>query len=751
MLFMFQNGVRVSAVEPEAKVNATLKIDGKEASGSDIPEILAGDDFQLSMTASTTDGDNYIWGSLTLVYLITVKIPNESGVLTDLASNDDVLNYITVGVSLPIEGTCSAFHNTTTYELMEDEDKYYTIKFSVANEALEDVSMTNDFSVIVPITVKDTAPEGTQISFDIETNLGLSLITYYDSDLQEYSLSAQEPNFSTGTASLKVRRKSEDNTLSSVVVGTTSANAQTFAKTDTVALAESIDYNYNESTVISSVNITPTANDEYATIYMAAGSTAPNPDTDTPVTSGTKTSIALADGVRTVTILVKAETGTTKTYTITIVDQYAALSAFDIKVGTKSEGVTKIGLESGVTFAPDTLAYTVNVPSDYASSDEKVTITPTVADGHGIQTSIALEGTNSTPAASTVTSGSAVEVTAISDNGTLKFTVTASDNTTKREYLVTFRVWSVETGNIDVKVQGASKTYENDSVKAAEKKIDYYFLLSDEAECKGKFLITAQDGIPVKIGTTASATPEEYDANKEYGAGTYQIILTAPAGNTKTYIASLSKMEFLELAADSTYQFIFEETEGTGARAKTYLRTYHEKNMTHGVDDKDFEKIVLGNIAPKTTVNGFLSNINPSQLSMIRIYNNKNQLIYNCGQAIEGIDQTGYNKWSKYRISTSWYVQYGGTEENPLETIYISVLGDTSGNGVIDAADVVKMNMHITKRKLLEDLEVRLAAYVTNGGKVAASDISTLNQVIMLKKTIESYLYTSQPAVTASI
>lgn len=709
-------------------------------------EILAGDTFTLSVTVSSTFGSSYFWGA----FVFSLQISDGNG-------NNINASYIESVEFLDFEGELAdakCDNDSVQEDLEEGEIVHSTIRIAARNGSLVDsLTMDKTCTVKAKITTAENIPGNTKINFKIEEHFKAETqVLYYSNDgnYEEHEINySDNPEYFVinDNVTVNIREKSSDNTLSSVKVGTTSANEQTYSKTGDTPLATAISYDYTEATVLSTVNITPTANDaQHAIIYMAAGSTAPAETEANLAESGKPKTFTLTSEVRVVTILVKAETGDTKTYTVTIVDKYVALSSLVIDVGTKTEGVTKIGLPESVTFSPETLTYTVDVPSDYDQSETGVKITPTVAEGHGIQTAVALAGTNSSPASNSVASGAPVQVTGISNDGTLTLTATASDGTTTKVYTVTFKLWSVETGSLTVKVQGAEKQYESDAEKAAEKKIDYYFKLTDEAECKGKFLISnTLTEIPIKIATNSTDEGEAYDATKEYGAGTFYIILTAPAGNKKTYIASLSKMEFLELAADSTYQFIFEETVGTGPRAKGYLRTYHEKGMTHGIDDKDFEKVILGNISPKTTINAFLSNISPSQLNMIRIYNNKDQLLYDCGADIEGIDKANYDKWSKYRISTSWYIQYGGTAENPLETVYISVLGDTSCNGTIDSADSVKMSAHISKKKLIEVLEVRLAGYITNGGNIAAKDITKINRIITLKDTIESCLYKITP------
>lgn len=552
--------------------------------------------------------------------------------------------------------------------------------------------------------------------------------------------------YSINELDITVRHPSSDNTLSSVAVGTKAENVQTYTSTSTPPLADTMSYDYAEAAVLSSVNITPTANNEYATIYMAAGSTAPEQTEANLVESGKEKSIALTSGIRTVTILVKAETGDTKTYTITIVDKYVALSDLKIEVGTKTDGVTKIGLGEDVTFNPETLSYTVDVPSDYASSETGVKITPTIAEGHGIQTTVALTGTNSTPANSSVASGSAVQVTGIANDGTLVVTATASDGSTTKAYTITFKLWSVETGTLTVKVQGAEKQYESDPEKESES-VQFYFLLSDEAECKGKFIISSTvTGIPIQVRSASSETAEDYDATKEYGSGTYEIILTAPAGNKAKYVAVITKQEYLELIESSTYQFLVEDvTEEFGMEYRTRV-TYAEQNIAHGIDDTEFERIVLGQVADSTTVNDFLANFKESQRNMIRLSDQYGNPVYEFGQPSEGVTESDLADYFSFAVGTGWCIEFG-SEANILETIYVSVLGDLDGNGYIDAEDIANMSFYIMEMIDFNNAEERLACYISNMGIVSAEDIASLSFHIMELVPLSSYFYVPEEEV----
>ena len=61
------------------------------------------------------------------------------------------------------------------------------------------------------------------------------------------------------------------------------------------------------------------------------------------------------------------------------------------------------------------------------------------------------------------------------------------------------------------------------------------------------------------------------------------------------------------------------------------------------------------------------------------------------------------------------------------ETVYLSVLGDTDGNGVVNSLDVTVLNMKIKNTaELSTKVEVRLACYIENSGIVRAQDVSAI-------------------------
>ncbi|MDE5896555.1 MAG: dockerin type I repeat-containing protein, partial [Clostridia bacterium] len=196
---------------------------------------------------------------------------------------------------------------------------------------------------------------------------------------------------------------------------------------------------------------------------------------------------------------------------------------------------------------------------------------------------------------------------------------------------------------------------------------------------------------------------------------------------------SVSGTELLELTDDSKYQFLFEKPIGIGS--DVLRAAYGEAGYEHGVDDKEWERIVLGQILPNTSVAEFVKNIkNPGKL---RLYNSQQVLIYDCGKIAEGFESLAENG-NVMPVGTGWYVVYGSDVEY-ADVVYLSVLGDVNGDGIINAGDTSVVNAVIMNLAQLSSLEYRLAAYVSNSGRVSAADASAINAVIIGLTTIGDY------------
>ncbi|RKP54029.1 hypothetical protein D7Z26_11610 [Cohnella endophytica] len=164
-------------------------------------------------------------------------------------------------------------------------------------------------------------------------------------------------------------------------------------------------YTASVPNAVSSITVTPTVRDSYATVTVNG----------TPVTSGSASSAINLSVGDTITLVVTAEDGTVKTYTLTrAISSNASLSGLALSNGSLSP-----------TFASGTTSYVASV----ANSVSSITVTPTVSDSTA---TVVVNGT-------TVTSGSASGTISLSvgaGGNPITIAVTAQDGTTKT-YTVT--------------------------------------------------------------------------------------------------------------------------------------------------------------------------------------------------------------------------------------------------------------------------------------------------------------------------
>lgn len=214
-------------------------------------------------------------------------------------------------------------------------------------------------------------------------------------------------NGTTTTYSIAVTRTAAatDATLSGLTV-TTATLSPSFASA-TTSYTASVPY------TTSTVTVTPTVNESHATVTVNGAS----------VTSASASgNISLTAGAATnLTVVVTAQNGTTKTYTVAVtraaVSNVATLSALTLSSGTLSP-----------SFASGTSAYTASV----ASATSSITVTPTVT-----FTAATIQAKVGSGSYSSVTSGSASGSLALAyGDNTITVLVTAQDGTTTGTYSV---------------------------------------------------------------------------------------------------------------------------------------------------------------------------------------------------------------------------------------------------------------------------------------------------------------------------
>lgn len=221
------------------------------------------------------------------------------------------------------------------------------------------------------------------------------------------------------------------------------------------------------------------------------------------------------------------------------------------------------------------------------------------------------------------------------------------------------------------------------------------------------------------------------------GSANYEAVLVA--NETEFGTLKIEGGESLELAETSAYKYIFLEEKLEYGDIYSYRRTYDEKGWVHGKDDVEFDRVVLGNILPYTSVGDFLNNLKIEQLDSIRIYNNMNELIYDCGKAAEGIDEVDLYDSDYYAVGTGWRVLFG-KDEDMADVVYLSVLGDLSGDGYVLSDDIFLISRYISNLTDFSDAELMLAGLMANDGFISAQDVTILSKIIKGIYTTEDFM-----------
>jgi len=191
--------------------------------------------------------------------------------------------------------------------------------------------------------------------------------------------------------------------------------------------------------------------------------------------------------------------------------------------------------------------------------------------------------------------------------------------------------------------------------------------------------------------------------------------------------------EYLQVTEDSVYQFQFMKP--IGASGDVLRTTYGEASYVHGKDDETFDRVVLGQISPNTSVKAFLENVvNPEKA---RIYRADGTIVYDCGTVAEAFEAM-FDNGNALPVGTGWYVAYGVKLEY-ADVVYLSVLGDVDGDGVVSASDASAVNSVIIGGLKLDALEFRLAAMLSNSGRITAADTAAINAVIIGVAEISDY------------
>ena len=483
----------------------------------------------------------------------------------------------------------------------------------------------------------------------------------------------------------------------------------------------------------------PTLTEDSAGAKVSAGATndpTRKPSTMLPMTDE-GVDVPLTDTNHYIYVEVVSEDGSkTEHYPINAVYTYARLDSLTVSVSTPSvSGYLIIEPE----FDRDTFTYTVKYPSDASLA----TLSATVLQGYNANNTIAISANICTIAGGLTefASGGVVRISGADKTAAQVILTVYSmasdlhlDGNAYKQYTVNFEKSSVDTGIEPITVTSVNSGNEasNQADKALEEGVDYYFAILDSNPQAKMTLTLVGEATATISGESLSETP--YDPDNVYEIGTYTITVTAEAGNTQTYTIMFAKFDSIQLI-DTDYEFLFEELTAYGPITFSKRMSYTARGMEHGVDDIDFERVVLGHVRPDTTVKSFLSHFPEEQQQNFRLYNAYDALVFE-----NGVPQAPYDNLFDsdfLSVGTGWRLEYGTGDA--ADIIYISVLGDLDSDGHIMGDDVNVMYSAIMNLTDLSKKEFMFASYVENGGQLDATDVNVLYMIIMNLDSVENH------------
>ena len=187
-----------------------------------------------------------------------------------------------------------------------------------------------------------------------------------------------------------------------------------------------------------------------------------------------------------------------------------------------------------------------------------------------------------------------------------------------------------------------------------------------------------------------------------------KILLNVIGGNTEV------DNYFENEAQEDKYQLlVLNNTNGKTYRQNMNLTTLNV-----------YDNAIIGNIAPKTKASEFKTKL-ASQLGV----DISTIAVYKANGTIAGDNDY---------IGTGYYISYAG------KTIYLSVLGDLTGDGIVNTMDVTYLNRIISGNVKLNTNDIKdkltmLSAIIQNKGNITTADSETLLNYIGGNADMEKY------------
>ncbi|TXK80404.1 cadherin-like beta sandwich domain-containing protein, partial [Paenibacillus sp. N3.4] len=293
---------------------------------------------------------------------------------------------------------------------------------TVDQGALTFSSSRRTYSVDVPNTVTSLTVAATKA--EVSQTLAVTGAVYTTATGNVYHYQASNLTVGANTIRIVVTAENQTQNTYNLTVNRLSNNADLSGLTLSGAtltpafVSGTTAYTANVANGVSSTTVTPTVLESHARVAVNG----------TVVTSGVASgAIPLNIGNNTITLVVTAQDGTPKTYTVTITRAEGLSNNADLS------GLTLSGATLTPAFVSGTTAYTANVANGVSST----TVTPTVLESHA---RVAVNGT-------AVTSGVASGAIPLNvGNITITLVVTAQDGTPKTYTVTITRADAPSTG-----------------------------------------------------------------------------------------------------------------------------------------------------------------------------------------------------------------------------------------------------------------------------------------------------------------
>jgi len=418
----------------------------------------------------------YSDSGLTQAFLFTTQITSDITLYAKWISTNNNLS----GLALSSGMLSPAFASGTTN---------YSASVGYSDNSLMVTPWTADSAATVKVngTLVTSGMPSSAISLNVGSNTITVEVTAQDGRTQTYMVTVTRAAISTN-ANLSNLTLSSGTLTPTFASGTTS-------------------YTVSVGNEVASLTVTPTVADSTATVKVNGS----------PVTSGSASgSVPLSLGANTITVLVTAEDGTPKTYTITVTR--AKSSNADLSGLTLSSGVLSPSFSSG------TLSYTTSVGNEVSG----LTITPTVADSTA---TVKVDGT-------AVKSGTASGSVPLSVGpNTITVLVTVQDGTPKTYTITVTRAQSsiADLSGLALSSGALSPAFSSGT-------LSYTAIVGNEVSVLTITPTLADSTATVNVnGTAVMSGKASGSVPLSVGANTITVLVTAEDGTPKTYTITVTR------------------------------------------------------------------------------------------------------------------------------------------------------------------------------------------------------------------